>query len=443
MHFHLKIPVLIRTAKRALAAIPALPAMAAPLVIAVLAAAAVPVRAQEGALFRVKCGGEGFVDKAGHIWEADAHYEGGQTFAAANEITNTDIPFLYQSERWNDAASGNLKYTFPVRAGEYRINLHFAEIYDVAFAPGIRVFDVKVNETVVAADLDVFAQAGANTPLILDFLAAASDGIITVEFINKIGNAKISGIEVIPQNPFRATAAPYRIHCGGEDYIDAQGNWWEGDGHNNGGIVYVSANPVGNTEKSFIYQTERYNATGDLTYSFDVAPGAYDVQLHFAEIFFQAAGERVFSIDINGQSAIENLDVLAEAGPNTALVKRFSATDADGKIVIGFRNGVEKAKISGIEILPASPTRARSPRGAYAAAEGPRIQGGTGSLQIGTASGEAFTATVRDFAGKRIALMQGSGKAGEAKAVTGLRTGVYLVEVRAGKRVFQRSVPVF
>ena len=324
-----------------------------------LAFALTPASAQEAALYRVKCGGEGFTDKQGHVWEADAHYEGGQTFSADSAIANTDIPYLYQSERWNDATSGNLKYTFPLRAGEYKVILHFAEIWDQAFAPGQRVFDVLVNGTVVAPDLDVFAQAGARTPLDLDFLAAAQEGKIIVEFANKTGNAKVAGIEVLPVTPFRAAAAPYRIRCGGEDWIDPSGNWWEGDGHFSSGATFNTTTPVSGTELSPLYQQECWNATGDLAYAFDVAPGAYTVRLHFAEIFFTAAGLRVFDVDINGANVIQSLDLAADPGPNVAVVKEFNVQAADGKITISFRNQVENAKIAAIEILAAGTVSAR------------------------------------------------------------------------------------
>jgi hypothetical protein len=397
--------------------------------------------AQVGALFRVHCGGTAFVDKAGHFWEADAHYEGGSTFGSDSAILNTDMPGLYRTERWNDTAQGQLKYTFNVAsAGDYKVILHFAEIYDGAFAQGKRVFDVLINDAVVAADVDIFAQAGANTPLITDYLTTAQEGKITVSFVNKVNNAKVSGIEVLPQNPFRAAAAPYRIHCGGDDYIDPDGNYWEGDGHFTGGsAVYVSANPVSNTDKSILYQTERFNGSNDLVYSFDVAEGAYDVKLHFAEIFFQDSGKRAFSVDLNGAPVIENLDLVAEDGANTAVVKTFGANAMDGKITLAFRNGIENAKISAIEILPATPVRVRSAPMGTGSSESFRIlPAAPGSLSLMETRGMRLAVSVRDMKGKRVAAWSGTG----AHTVTGLLPGMYLVEGRSGGRAFGKSVPI-
>lgn len=345
-------------------------------------------------LYRVHCGGEAFVDAAGHFWDADMRYEGGNVFGSVDSIVGTPDQALYKTERWNDPAAGSLRYTFDVRDGAYNVKLHFAEIWDGAYAVGSRVFDVNVNGMEAAKALDIFARAGARTPLVLEQPAHANNGKITVEFFNQAGHAKISGIEVLPVSPFRADKAPYRIHCGGDDFIDAQGNYWEADGHFTGGFTYVTANAVGGTDKSLLYQTERFNGTGDLTYVFPVDEGSYTVRLHFAEIFFSTAGSRVFGIDINGLPAADNVDIAAEAGPNVAVIKEFGAPAQEGKIVVSFRNVVENAKVSGIEILPGLPVKARS--AAKASRGAPGRSGVRKSMWI--APGQA----ARDVRGKRL-----------------------------------------
>ncbi len=49
--------------------------------------------------------------------------------------------------------------------------------------------------------------------------------------------------------------------------------------------------------------------------------------------------------------AIDNLDVYAEAGANTALIKTVTATVADGQINIAFIHGIEDPAINAIEVL--------------------------------------------------------------------------------------------
>ncbi len=151
--------------------------------------------------YRIHCGGEALVDTQGNFWEADGHYSGGQTYSTDSAITGTDTPALYQTERWNDAALGDLTYSFDVPDGVYNVRLHFAEIYAASFRAGARVFDVDINGTAVVQGLDVFAESGADVALIKEYKATSKNGAITIDFTNSIMNAKISAIEILPANP--------------------------------------------------------------------------------------------------------------------------------------------------------------------------------------------------------------------------------------------------
>jgi len=68
--------------------------------------------------FRIHCGGEAFHDQNGHLWEADGHFLGGQTFLTAADISGTTDMALFRTERWNDPAGENLKYSFDVPEGD-------------------------------------------------------------------------------------------------------------------------------------------------------------------------------------------------------------------------------------------------------------------------------------------------------------------------------------
>jgi hypothetical protein len=86
----------------------------------------------------------------------------------------------------------------------------------------------------------------------------------------------------------------------------------------------------------------------------DLTPGAtYTVRLHFAEIYWSSAGQRVFNVKINGTQVLTNFDIIAAAGAkNRAVVRQFTATaDSSGKIVLEFDSVVNYAKVSGIEIF--------------------------------------------------------------------------------------------
>ena len=84
---------------------------------------------------------------------------------------------------------------------------------------------------------------------------------------------------------------------------------------------------------------------------------SYTVNLHFAETYFTAAGDREFNVLINGTQVLTNFDIFAATGgENMAIIKSFSTTaNSSGEIVIQFTDGAaNNPQINGIEILPAS-----------------------------------------------------------------------------------------
>ena len=93
--------------------------------------------------------------------------------------------------------------------------------------------------------------------------------------------------------------------------------------------------------------TFAYNFTGLL-------PGAtYALRLHFAEIYWDNAGQRQFHVRVNGSQVSTNLDIFAEAGGKfTALVRQFNVVaDPSGSIQVSFLPGAaDQPKSSGIEL---------------------------------------------------------------------------------------------
>lgn len=119
----------------------------------------------------------------------------------------------------------------------------------------------------------------------------------------------------------------------------------------------IDTSGVANPAPQAVYQTERY---GNFTYSFGgLIPGEeYDVRLHFAETYWNAAGKRRFNVLINGKLVLTNFDIVVAAGaPNKATVQEFSMpANTNGQIIIQFVTVLDNAKCSGIEILLPRPS---------------------------------------------------------------------------------------
>lgn len=301
--------------------------------------------AKADSTIRIHAGGAAYTDSSGNVWSADANYKGGLTYSTDQPISNTSDTALYQTERY-----GNMKYNLSVPNGNYTVILKFAEIYWKT--TGSRIFNVSMNGVQVLSNFDIFAAAGgAQKAIDKSFPITVSGGVISITFSGIIDNAKIDAIQIVPlessSNP-SASPALFRIHAGGEEYVDSNGNIWSADANYAGGQTYSTQQPVSNTSDATLYESERY---GNLAYSFGVPNGSYNVVLKFAEIYWDSPGIRVFNVSINGTPVLANFDIFSAAGGQyKALDKTFPVTVTGGTITIAFTSVLENPKIGAIEI---------------------------------------------------------------------------------------------
>jgi parallel beta-helix repeat protein len=117
-----------------------------------------------------------------------------------------------------------------------------------------------------------------------------------------------------------------------------------------GGTLYSTKSAIANTTADALYQTERY---GNFKYAFAVENGTYDVTLKFAEIYWGAAGKRVFDVKVEGALVLNDLDIFRMAGgKNVAWDKTFEVEVRDGRLDLDFITVADQAKIGAIEITP-------------------------------------------------------------------------------------------
>ena len=149
------------------------------------------------ALIRVNAGGGAYTDGNGNGWSTDSGYNTGNTTSTSSPISGTTNDALYQSERWDSGGTPELMYSFAVPNGDYTVNLLFAETYSGAFGVGLRVFDVLIEGQLVANNLDIYSQVGANAALMKSYAVTVSDGQLNIEFLHVVENPKVSAIEVL------------------------------------------------------------------------------------------------------------------------------------------------------------------------------------------------------------------------------------------------------
>ncbi len=289
-------------------------------------------------------------------------------------VTDPAPQGVYETEHWgaSDWAIPNLN-----PESTYSLRLHFAE--NTFGAPGKRLFNVIVNGDQVLTDFDIFATAGAMSKAVVESFTVRPDenGIVAIQFVpGSADQPTICGIELIPAGSDNAkgpklvlgsaggTTATIAINAAGP----AVGSFLA-DTDFAGGRVGSSIPsallviPPGLTDPApaQVYLTQRVG-TGVGSFGYFIPgliPGAtYKVRLHFAEGFFKTTGSRMFNVVLDGQTVLNNFDIVAAAGNvNTAVIEEFSAkADLYGLVMLQFLVGsANLPSIRGIELVETAP----------------------------------------------------------------------------------------
>jgi hypothetical protein len=137
-----------------------------------------------------------------HWWSPDNYFEGGQLASYAQEVSGTDDPELYETERW-----GNFSYAIPVTPGRYSVVLHFAARHSRPGEPASgaaehvsNIFNVFCNGRALLENFDLAIEAGKTDVVIKRFagLESNSQGKLLLSFVPVSGHATLSGLEVLP-----------------------------------------------------------------------------------------------------------------------------------------------------------------------------------------------------------------------------------------------------
>lgn len=140
---------------------------------------------------------------------------------------------------------------------------------------------------------------------------------------------------------------------------------WSEDRYFDGGsaLDWTGDVSVAGTDEEYIYLTQRSGSGTGKRRGFDYAipvgeSGQYLVRLYFAEPYWGApdgpageAGQRVFSVSAEGDALVQDLDIYAEAGPMTALVKQAELTIDDGELNLRFTASEGEPMVAAIEVL--------------------------------------------------------------------------------------------
>ena len=297
----------------------------------------------------------------------DIHAEHGSHFAvirsAEIEIKDRQIDITFIKNVDEPCIAGIEIHQIPFLQVESTL-LNFASILTK------RNFTIKNPGTL---DLNWTANNPMNDPCVASIspltgvLAPFDSQLVTVTIDrNNFTDTLYLGVVAIETNAgdqnvslaFETKNKPLRINCGGNEYLDQNKNSWLDDMLFTDGKVITSQDSIANTADVQLYQTAR---SGMTIYQFSLQHnGLYKVTLHFAELQHQAAGMRIFDVKIDDGLTLENLDIFAQAGSFSALVKSAMVEVTDNQLDISFTAKTGEPCISAIEVF-LSPVMALDP----------------------------------------------------------------------------------
>ncbi|PAP75964.1 malectin domain-containing carbohydrate-binding protein [Rubrivirga marina] len=172
---------------------------------------------------------------------------------------------------------------------------------------------------------------------------------------------------IAPVTPV-ATSGTVRLNAGGPEVTTGEKTFGANAFATNGQSYTPTCDlgDIAGTTDDDLYRTELEPVpTGPRAFAYNVpvSNGPYTVRLHFAEIYWGSCeapaatvGKRVFSVTVEGQSVLTNLDIFAEVGVRAALVKTFQTTVTGNMLNVSFLASANNPMLSAIEIVPGGPT---------------------------------------------------------------------------------------
>ncbi|KAI4297076.1 hypothetical protein L6164_036984 [Bauhinia variegata] len=324
--------------------------------------------------FLINCGSNSSVNVDGRKWVGDMASDNNVTasssgFAASSSTSSGNSIYdpLYETAQ---TFTTSFNYTMKEIGGTYFVRLHFfpfeLENHNVnessfgVVANGLKLLsEFNPPGEISHRNLDL-QNSGSNSTsfLIKEYILAIDTGTLVIEFIPTRGSfGFINAVEIVPvvDEIFSGSVSKvggsganvnlngrgmemmYRLNVGGPEIKSSEDKdlWrtWKVDSsymvtenagieiHNHTNITYASMNDS-SVAPLLVYETARTMSNTEvlekrfnMSWRFQVDPDFdYLVRLHFCELAFEKANERIFRIYINNRTAADNVDIFVRAG---------------------------------------------------------------------------------------------------------------------------------
>ena len=293
-----------------------------------------------------------YTDHSGIRWEPQPACQGGESLPSTGvAFSGTENSYIYDG-----GIRGIVRCTFHARPGLYELRLHFAEPSNLD--PAARAVSLAVNAG-APVSIDVVDRAGgdrAATTFTIPGVTPENDGTIHLDFTSEV--SPLTAIEILPAPTVQPL--PIRIVAASAPFKDDAGNLWLSDRYFRGGR---HGQPTDQEHRPSLglYASGRI---GTFQYSLPAPVGnKYRVTLYFREAWFGqengapgGVGSRVFDVYCNGQSVLQNFDILAD-GHGQSVTKTIDSVSptAQGEILLSFVPVTNYPLVNAIEVTPENP----------------------------------------------------------------------------------------
>ena len=145
------------------------------------------------------------------------------------------------------------------------------------------------------------------------------------------------------------TGAEIRMDTTNSGSVSPSGSEWSPEYGATNGFLGTFDFDVSGTDHESLFRSLRYGP--DFSYSLEVPSGAYEVVLWACEPWKTAVGQRVFDVSLEGQVALDDLDLFAECGHRAAYASPpLPVTVTDGVLDIRFEGVVDVALVCALEV---------------------------------------------------------------------------------------------
>ena len=155
---------------------------------------------------RIKSNASSSVVIGGQTWEADINYRIGNVKLDVqnpkSDVAGTDDDILYQTYLSSNANYDEIKYEIPLANGNYMIRMHHVE--NVWQAPGLRVFNVSIENELKYSFLDIFKEVGYRAAIVKDYETTVTDGVLSIKFNPSADRLAIAGLEIFSVSSMQA-----------------------------------------------------------------------------------------------------------------------------------------------------------------------------------------------------------------------------------------------